>query len=51
MVNIRKGGSIDLPARIHRRRIITQPQMNMNPPLNPPSAGTVIVATAQMKLL
>jgi hypothetical protein len=51
MVNTRKGSGIDLPARIRRKRIVTQPQPKMNPPLNPPLAGTDPIATVQMKLL
>jgi hypothetical protein len=51
MVNTRKGGGIDLPARIRRRRIVTQPQPEMNPTLNPPPARTDPVAAAQMQLL
>jgi hypothetical protein len=51
MVNTRKGGGIDLLARICRRRIVTQPQLEMNPPLNPPSAATDVVASAHMQLL
>jgi hypothetical protein len=51
MVNTRKGGGIDLPARIHRRRIVTQPQPEMNPPLNPPPARTDPIIAAQIQLL
>jgi hypothetical protein len=51
MVNTRNGGSIDLLARIRRRRIVTQPQPEMNPPPNPPLAGTDPVAAAEMQLL
>jgi hypothetical protein len=50
MVNTRKGGRIDLPANHHSRRIINQPQPEMNPP-NPPPNGTDLVATTQMQLL
>jgi hypothetical protein len=32
-------------------RIVSQPQPEMNPPLNPPPAGTDPVAAAQMQLL
>jgi hypothetical protein len=46
MVNTRKGGGIDPPAHIRRRRIVTQPQPEMNPPLNPPPAGADPVAAA-----
>jgi hypothetical protein len=51
MVNTRKGGGIDLPANNHSRRIVNQPQSEMNPPPNPPPAGADPVATAQMQLL
>jgi hypothetical protein len=51
MVNTRKGGDIDLPANDRRRRIVNQPQLEMNPPPNPPPAGTDPVAAAQMQLL
>jgi hypothetical protein len=50
MVNTRKGGRIDLPANHHSRRIIRQPQPEMNP-LNPPPAGTDPVVAAQMQML
>jgi hypothetical protein len=50
MVNARKGGGIDLPANHHSRRIVNQPQPEMNPP-NPPPVGTDPVAAAQMQLL
>jgi hypothetical protein len=51
MINTRKGGGIDLPANDHRKRIVNQPQPEMNPPPNPPPAGTDPVAAAQMQLL
>jgi hypothetical protein len=51
MVNTRKGGDTDLPARICRRKIVTQSQQEINPPPNPPPARTNPVATAQMQLL
>jgi hypothetical protein len=47
MVNTRKGDRIDLPANNRRRRIVNQPQPEMNPPL----ARIDLVATAQMQLL
>jgi hypothetical protein len=50
MVNTRKGGGIDLPANNHRRRIVNQPQPEMDPPPNPPPARADPVATAQMQL-
>jgi hypothetical protein len=50
MVNTRKGGGIDLPANHHSRRIVRQPQPEMNPP-NPPPAGTDLVVAAQMQML
>jgi hypothetical protein len=51
MVNTRKGGGIDLPARNHRKRIVNQPQPEMNPPSNPPLTGTNPIAATQMQLL
>jgi hypothetical protein len=51
MVNTRKGGGIDLPANNRHRRIVSQPQPEMNPLPNLPPAGTDPVAAAQMKLL
>jgi hypothetical protein len=47
MVNIRKGGGIDLPANHHSKRIIRQPQPDMNPS-NPPLARIDPVVVAQM---
>jgi hypothetical protein len=38
MVNTRKGGGVDLPARIRRRRAATSSEPQMDPP-NPPPAG------------
>jgi hypothetical protein len=35
MVNTRRGGGIDLPARIRWRRDVANPQPEMNPPPNP----------------
>jgi hypothetical protein len=51
MDNTRKGGDIDLPARIHQRRAVVNPQPEMNPPPNPPPAGTDVVIVTQMQLL
>jgi hypothetical protein len=51
MVNTRRGGGVDLPACIHRRRTVAIPDPKMNPPLNPPPAGTDVVVAAQMQLL
>jgi hypothetical protein len=51
MVNTWKGGGIDLPANNRRTRIVNQPQLEMNPPPNPPPAGTDPVAATQMQLL
>jgi hypothetical protein len=48
MVNTRKGDGIDLPSNNHRRRIVNQPQTEMNPP---PITRTDPVAAAQMQLL
>jgi hypothetical protein len=50
MVNTKKGGGINLPANHHSKRIIRQPQQEMNPP-NPPPAGTDPVVAAQMQML
>jgi hypothetical protein len=50
MVNTRKGGGIDLPANPHNRRIVRQPQPEINP-LNPPPAGIDLVVAAQMQML
>jgi hypothetical protein len=51
MVNTWKGGGIDLPANNRHTRIVNQPQLEMNPPPNPPPAGTDPVAATQMQLL
>jgi hypothetical protein len=50
MVNTKKGGGIELPTN-NRRRIVNQPQLEMNPPPNPPPTRTDLVAAAQMQLL
>jgi hypothetical protein len=50
MVNTRKGGGIDLPANTHNRRIVRQPQPEINP-MNPPPAGIDLVVAAQMQML
>eukprot|EP00267_Zea_mays_P029843 XP_008660822.1 uncharacterized protein LOC103639922 [Zea mays] len=50
MVNTRKGGGSYLPANHHNRRIVRQPQPEMNP-LNPPPVGTDPVVAAQMQML
>jgi hypothetical protein len=44
MVNIRRGGGVDLPARIRRRRVVANPEPEMNPPLNPPPVDDVVAA-------
>jgi hypothetical protein len=49
MVNTRRGGGVDLPTRIRRRRAVANPEPKMNPPLNPPPVDDV--TTAQMLLL
>jgi uncharacterized lipoprotein YmbA len=51
MVNTRKGGGVDLPAHIRRKRAVANPESEMNPPLNPPPAGTDAMVAAQMQLL
>jgi hypothetical protein len=48
MVNTRRGGGVDLLTRIHRRRVVANPEPKMNP-LNPPPVDDV--AAAQMRLL
>jgi hypothetical protein len=35
MVNSRRGGGVNLPVRIRRRRAVANPEQKMNPPLNP----------------
>jgi hypothetical protein len=50
MVNTRKGGRIDLPTNPHNRRIVRQPQPEMNPP-NPPPARTNPMVVALMQML
>jgi hypothetical protein len=42
MVNSKKGGGIDLPANHHSKRIVNQPQ----PEMNPPPTGTHLVSAA-----
>jgi hypothetical protein len=49
MVNTRRGGCVDLPARIRRRRVVANPELEMNPPPNPPPVDDV--AADQMRLL
>jgi hypothetical protein len=49
MVNTRRGGGVDLPARIRLRRFVANLESEMNPPPNPPPADDV--AAAQMQLL
>jgi hypothetical protein len=51
MINTRKGGGIDLPTLIHRRRVVPNPEMEMNPPPNPPPARNDAVIAAQMQQL
>ena len=51
MVNTKRGGGVDLPARIRRRREVANPELEMNPPQNPPPAGMDVVVAAQMQLL
>jgi hypothetical protein len=50
-VNTMKVDGVDLPANNRRRRIVNQPQPEMNPPPNPPPAGADPTAVAQMQLL
>jgi hypothetical protein len=51
MVNTKKGGGVDLPTRIHRRRAVANPELEMNPHPNPPPAWTDAMVAAQMQLL
>jgi hypothetical protein len=51
MVNTKRGGGVDPPAHIRRRRAVANPEPEMNPPPNPPLAGTDDVVAAQMRLL
>jgi hypothetical protein len=37
MVNTRRGGGVDLPARIRRRRAVANPEPTMNPPSESPA--------------
>jgi hypothetical protein len=43
MVNTRRGGGVDLPARICQRRTVANPELEMNPP-NPPPVDDVTAA-------
>jgi hypothetical protein len=49
MVDTRRGGGVDLPARIRRRRAVANLEPEMNTPPNPPSVDDVVAA--QMQLL
>ena len=49
MVNTRRGGGVDLPARIRRRMVVANPEPEMNPPPN--TSPVDDKATAQMRLL
>jgi hypothetical protein len=51
MVNIRRGGGVDLPAHIRRRRAVSNPEPEMNPPPNPPPFGSDVMVAAQMQRL
>jgi hypothetical protein len=51
MVNTRKGRGVYLPARIRRRRAVANLESEINPPLNPPPAGTDAVIATRMQLL
>jgi hypothetical protein len=44
MDNIRRGGGVDLPTRIRRRRAVANPELTMNPPPNPPPVDDVFAA-------
>jgi hypothetical protein len=45
MVNTRKGGGVDLPARIRQRRAVANPEPEMNPPNPPPARSEAFFAT------
>jgi hypothetical protein len=49
MINTRRGGGVDLPAQIHRRRVVANSEPEMDPPPNPPPIDDV--TAAQMRLL
>jgi hypothetical protein len=49
MVNTRKGGGVDLHARIHQRRAVANLEPEMNP-LNPLSIGSEAFFAAQIQL-
>jgi hypothetical protein len=51
MVNTRKGGDVDLPARIRQKRVVANLGLEMNPPPNPSPVGTNHVVAVQMQLL
>jgi hypothetical protein len=51
MVNTRRGGGVDLPACIRRRKAIANLEPKMNPLPNPPPAGTDAMGAAQIQLL
>jgi hypothetical protein len=44
MVNTGRGGGVDLPARIRRRRVVANPEPTTNPPLNPSTVDDVTAA-------
>jgi hypothetical protein len=44
MVNTRRGGGVDLPVQIRRRRAVANPEPTMNPPPNPPPVDDVAAA-------
>jgi hypothetical protein len=48
MVNTRRGGGVDLPARIRRRRAIANPKPTMNPPPNHPPVDDVTAALMRL---
>jgi hypothetical protein len=49
MVNTMRGGGVDLPTRIRQRRVVANPDLEMNPPPNPSPVDDV--TAAQMRLL
>jgi hypothetical protein len=47
MVNTKTGGGVDQPTRIRRKRAVTNPEPEMNPP-NPLLASPATFFTAQI---
>jgi hypothetical protein len=47
MVSTRTGGGVDKPARIHRRRVVVNSELEMNPP-NPPTGSKAFFVVLQL---